>query len=185
MISAVIFLGNPGRQHENTRHNLPWMLLKSWAGGETEGFRAKFKGRHGMVDGIRVLVPETFMNKSGLSVQAFLSFFSIKPDAVLVVHDDTELPFGTVNLRLGGGLGGHNGLRSVKQALGTDRFRRYRLGVGRPRRGDLASHVLGRFDPEEEIVLPTYLEGAARILREVVRGEDSAYSDTKIALVAP
>src|SRR3954447_18317969 len=120
-------------------------------------WRSKFNGKLAeiRVDGHRValLKPETYMNESGRSVQAALSFFKLEPDAVLVVHDESDLELGRLQARLGGGLAGHNGLRSVANALGTPEFLRLRVGVGRPERGDrrpLADWVLANFEPHED-----------------------------------
>jgi PTH1 family peptidyl-tRNA hydrolase len=97
-------------------------------------------------------------------------FFKIDPAETLIVHDETELSFGTTGFRCGGGLGGHKGLRSVRKNLGTPDFWRFRIGIGRPARGDLSSHVLGRFSAEEEALLDAYLEKAASGLMDCVSG---------------
>jgi peptidyl-tRNA hydrolase, PTH1 family len=107
------------------------------------------------IDGHKValLKPETYMNDSGRSVKAAVQFFKLEPDAILVVHDDSDLEPGRLQARLGGGLAGHNGLRSIAQHLGTPEFMRLRVGVGRPGRGDrrdLADYVLADFDPDED-----------------------------------
>jgi PTH1 family peptidyl-tRNA hydrolase len=112
----------------------------------------------------RLLKPETFMNESGMSVAQASRFFSIEPEEILVVHDDLELPFGTIRLQEGGGLQGHNGLKSIRQHLASDQFFRLRIGIGRPARGEIASHVLSRFSPEEEMRLPSIVQSATRSL---------------------
>jgi len=120
-------------------------------------WRSKFNGRVAeiRIDGHRValLKPETYMNDSGRPVKAAMQFFKLEPDAVLVVHDEGDLPLGRLQARLGGGLAGHNGLRSVAKQLGTPEFLRLRIGVGRPERGDrrpLADWVLADFEPHED-----------------------------------
>jgi PTH1 family peptidyl-tRNA hydrolase len=102
---------------------------------------------------VALLKPETYMNESGRSVQAAAAFFKLSPDAILVVHDEGDLPLGRLQVRLGGGLAGHNGLRSIAQQLGTPAFLRLRVGVGRPGRGDrrsLSDYVLSDFEPEDD-----------------------------------
>ena len=121
-------------------------------------WRAKFSGQLAEVriDGHRValLKPETFMNESGRSVKAAAAFFKVEPDAILIVHDEGDLEPGRLQVRLGGGLAGHNGLRSVAAQLATPEFLRLRVGVGRPGRGDrrsLADYVLSDFEPAEDV----------------------------------
>src|ERR671930_52519 len=125
--------------------------------GETS-FRSKFSGRIAETRAddrrIALLKPETYMNESGRSIAAAARFFKVPPEQLLVVHDDVDLEFGRLQARLGGGLAGHNGLRSIAQALGTQEFLRLRIGVGRPRRGDrrsVADWVLSPFDPDQDV----------------------------------
>ena len=136
----VAGLGNPGREYERTRHNVGWLVLDELALRHGGSFRSKFSGRlaETRVDDLRValLKPETYMNESGRSVSAAARFFKLPPEQVLVVHDDVDLPVARLQARLGGGLAGHNGLRSISQALGSSDFLRVRIGVGRPERGD-------------------------------------------------
>ncbi|HZO34952.1 MAG TPA: aminoacyl-tRNA hydrolase [Gaiellaceae bacterium] len=153
----VAGLGNPGREHAANRHNVGWMVVDELARRHDGAWRAKFNGRVAeiRIDGHKValLKPETYMNESGRSVQAAMRFFKLDPDAVLVVHDEGDFDLGRLQLRRGGGLAGHNGLRSVAQQLGTPDFLRLRIGVGRPERGDrrpLADWVLADFEPHED-----------------------------------
>jgi PTH1 family peptidyl-tRNA hydrolase len=150
-------LGNPGREHEQDRHNAGWMVVDELAGRHgAPSFRSKFSGRIGetRMDDRRValLKPETYMNESGRSIAAAARFFKVPPEQLLVIHDDVDLEVGRLQARLGGGLAGHNGLRSIAQALGTQEFLRLRIGVGRPGRGDrrsVADYVLSPFEPDE------------------------------------
>ena len=153
----VVGLGNPGREHAGNRHNVGFMVVEELARRHDGSWRTKFNGRIAEVriDGHRValLEPETYMNESGRSVKAAAGYFRVEPDAILVVHDDSDLEHGRLQARLGGGLAGHNGLRSVNQQLGTPEFLRLRVGVGRPGRGDrraLADYVLSDFEPADE-----------------------------------
>jgi len=153
----VAGLGNPGAEYARNRHNVGWLVVDELARRHDGQWRSKFSGRLAEVriDGHKValLKPETYMNESGRSVQAAARFFKVDPDAVLVVHDESDLEAGRLQLRRGGGLAGHNGLRSVASGLGGPDFLRLRVGVGRPERGDprpLADWVLSDFDPHED-----------------------------------
>jgi PTH1 family peptidyl-tRNA hydrolase len=158
----VVGLGNPGREYAGNRHNVGWMVVDELARRHGGSWRGKFSGQLAevRVDGHRVVLlkPETYMNDSGRSVSAAARFFKVDPDALLVVHDESDLELGRLQARLGGGLAGHNGLRSVAQHLKTPDFLRLRVGVGRPERGDprpLADYVLSDFgaaDDAETIV---------------------------------
>jgi peptidyl-tRNA hydrolase, PTH1 family len=154
----VVGLGNPGREHERDRHNLGWMVADELARRMDGRWRAKFSGQLAEVrlDALRLalLKPETFMNDSGRSVAAATRFFKVEPESLLVVHDDVDLEPGRLQARAGGGLAGHNGLRSLAQALGTQEFLRLRIGVGRPDRGDprsVADYVLSPFELAEDV----------------------------------
>lgn len=120
---------------------------------------------------VHLLLPLTYMNRSGDSAARLAAFYRIAPEETLAVHDEIERAFGEVSLAFGGGLAGHQGLKSLAQRLGTRDFWRFRLGVSRPGRGTVASHVLGRFSPDEEAVLPRYLEAAARMLEKSLEME--------------
>ena len=154
----VAGLGNPGREYEQTRHNVGWLVADELARRHGGSFRSKFSGRVAdvRVDGRRLalLKPETYMNESGRSVGAAARFYKAPPERTLLVHDDVDLEEGRLQARLGGGLAGHNGLRSIAQHLGTNDFLRLRIGVGRPGRGDprpVADYVLSPFDPAFDV----------------------------------
>jgi len=153
----VAGLGNPGREYERTRHNAGWLVLDELARRNGGSWRSKFSGSLSEVrlDDARValLKPETYMNESGRSLGAAARFFKVEPAQVLVVHDDVDLETGRLQARAGGGLAGHNGLRSLAQHLGSQDFLRLRIGVGRPGRGDhrsVADWVLSPFAPEDD-----------------------------------
>jgi PTH1 family peptidyl-tRNA hydrolase len=153
----VVGLGNPGREYARNRHNVGWLVMDELARRHGGSWRGKFDGRLAeiRIDGHKValLKPETFMNESGRSVQAAARFFKVDPDAILVVHDEGDLELGRLQARRGGGLAGHNGLRSVAKQLATPDFMRLRVGVGRPGRGDrrpLADYLLSNFEPHED-----------------------------------
>src|ERR671935_489218 len=154
----VVGLGTPGREYAGHRHNIGWMVVDELARRHGASWRGKFSGQlaETRIDEHRValLKPETFMNESGRSVAAAARFFKVEPDALLVVHDESDLDLGRLQARLGGGLAGHNGLRSIAKQLGTPDFLRLRVGVGRPGRGDprpVADYVLSPFDPAYDV----------------------------------
>jgi peptidyl-tRNA hydrolase, PTH1 family len=154
----VVGLGNPGREYARNRHNVGAMVVEELAQRRGASWKGKFSGRLAeiRVDDHRValLKPETFMNESGRSVGAAARFYKLQPDAVLVVHDEIDLEPGRLQARAGGGLAGHNGLRSIASHLGSKDFLRLRVGVGRPRRGDPrdpAGYVLSDFTPDEDV----------------------------------
>lgn len=154
----VAGLGNPGGKYERTRHNIGWLVADEVAARHGGTYRSKFSGRLAEIRiGDRraaVLKPETYMNESGRSIAAAVRFFKVPPVALLVVHDDVDLEEARLQLRSGGGLAGHNGLRSIAQALGTQEFLRLRIGVGRPGRGDrrpVADFVLSAFDSDVDV----------------------------------
>ena len=154
----VAGLGNPGRQYERTRHNVGWLVLDELSRRHGGSWRSKFSGslaevRPGELR-LGLLKPETYMNESGRSVGAAARFFKVEPESLLVVHDDVDLEPGRLQARRGGGLAGHNGLRSLAQHLGTQEFLRLRIGVGRPGRGDrrsVSDWVLSPFEPDQDV----------------------------------
>ena len=147
-VQLVVGLGNPGAGHVEDRHNVGFWLVDALAARlKTElGRESRYKGELGRaVSGLRLLKPSTYMNLSGEAVAPCATYFRIAPPQVLVVHDELDLPVGSVRLKRGGGHGGHNGLRSIEQMLGTQDYLRVRLGIGHPGVGrDVAAYVLSR-----------------------------------------
>lgn len=179
----VVGLGNPGRGYASHRHNVGFMAVDELARRVGAGpFREKFSGvftRATLGDEQAALLePMTFMNESGRSVRAAIDFFGIEPASLIVLHDELDLPFGTVRLKRGGGHAGHNGLRSIIAHLGTGEFGRVRIGIGRPPpgfRGEVADWVLSPFDPIEAAALPDTLRTAVdSVLDVAARGFDAA-----------
>jgi PTH1 family peptidyl-tRNA hydrolase len=153
----VVGLGNPGREYAGHRHNVGAMAVDELGRRYGASWKSKFNGQFAeiRIDDHRVglLKPETFMNESGRAVGAAARFYKLEPDAILVVHDEIDLEHGRLQARKGGGLAGHNGLRSVAAHLKTPDFLRLRVGVGRPGRGDPrkpADFVLSNFTPEDD-----------------------------------
>ncbi|MEX0799289.1 MAG: aminoacyl-tRNA hydrolase [Bacteriovoracaceae bacterium] len=172
MMKLVAALGNPGVEYELTRHNIAWLLFDFFPSTENAGWKSKFKGQYvdavinGEINGEKTyfLKPETYMNLSGESVGPMCSFFKIKPEEVLVVHDEVDLPFGQIHFKKGGGFAGHNGLKSIAQHLGTPDFYRMRLGIGRPDRGSMSNWVLGKFPKEQDTELGIVMENSSKAL---------------------
>ena len=171
----VVGLGNPGREHAQNRHNAGWMVIDELARRHGGTFKGKFSGQLAEVrDGdlrLGLLKPELYMNLSGRSVAPAVRFFKVPPEQLLVVHDEGDFDLGRLQARAGGGLAGHNGLRSIAQELGTQDFLRLRIGVGRPERGDprpLADYVLSNFDPHDdaEAIVARAADAVEAIARE-------------------
>ena len=171
----VVGLGNPGREHAQNRHNAGWMVIDELARRHGGSFKEKFSGQLAEVrDGdlrLGLLKPELYMNLSGRSVAPAVRFFKVPPEQLLVVHDEGDFDLGRLQARAGGGLAGHNGLRSIAQELGTQDFLRLRIGVGRPERGDprpLADYVLSNFDPHDdaEAIVSRAADAVETIARE-------------------
>ena len=153
----VVGLGNPGNRYAATRHNVGLRVVEEVAARLGGSWRGRWHGRVCETrDGderLALLAPETFMNESGRSVAPALRFYKLPPERLLIVHDELDLPLGDIRAKSGGGLAGHNGLRSVVQSIGTQDFLRVRIGIGRPERGDprpVADWVLQPFSPDTD-----------------------------------
>jgi peptidyl-tRNA hydrolase, PTH1 family len=181
----VAGLGNPGREYAHHRHNVGWLVVDELARRHGASFRGKFSGQlaETRIDDRRIalLKPETYMNESGRSVGAAARFFKAAPEALLVVHDEGDFDLGRIQARSGGGLAGHNGLRSVAQHLGTQDFLRLRIGVGRPERGDprpLADYVLSDFEPHDdaEAIVARAADAVETVVRDGLEAAQSRYN---------
>jgi len=169
-ISVVAALGNPGLQYYHTRHNIAWQMIEYLSFFSDLDWKDKFHGDFALYrlagEAVYFIKPMTYMNLSGKSLGALMKFYQVEPGELLVIHDDLEFNFGVAGFKRGGGLAGHNGLRSTAGVLGTQDFNRLRMGIGRPAHKDITSYVLGPFSKDEQILLPTYLEEAAKLLEE-------------------
>lgn len=172
MIRLVTFLGNPGKEYAETRHNLPWLLAGEITERNSLLWQKKFKGEYSQIrsgnSNSYLHKPLTFMNLSGRSVFEIMAFFKLSAGDLLVVHDDVEAAPGKISFKDGGGLGGHNGLRSIVSALGTRDFFRLRIGVGRPSRGTVSSYVLKKLAPEEIEEYRRAFRSAADIVENLI-----------------
>ena len=167
----VVGLGNPGERYARTRHNVGFEVAKLAA--ERWGlpkFKPKYGGLYSEGKRVAVLLPQTYMNESGNSVGPARGALGLDLDHIVVVHDEIDLPFGRVEVRTGGGLAGHNGLKSLKRGLGSADFTRVRVGVGRPDSTDpeiVSRHVLGRFREDEKDVRALLETAADELERRV------------------
>ncbi len=174
-IKLIAFLGNPGTQYRNNRHNAGWLFCDSCKEFSDLSWKRGFKGRWASFETpggkVYCIKPETYMNLSGEAVQEIAKYYQIAREEVLVVHDELELPFGYIGIKFGGGLGGHNGLRSMNQHLNGPDFWRLRIGIGRPDHTDIAGYVLSNFNSEELSVLNTAIfPKALELLAPVMAG---------------
>jgi len=178
MIELVAFLGNPGKEYSHNRHNAGFLLAEKPIINSNLKWQKKFKGFYAVFNGrVHFIKPLTFMNLSGESVSQAAGFFKIKTDAVIVVHDELELPLGVVSLKFSGGLGGHNGLRSMKASLGSADFWRVRIGIGRPVPDgmEVIDWVLSDFSAAEKEILDKVLDTAAELLVNVLAGNPEEF----------
>ncbi|HPC86498.1 MAG TPA: aminoacyl-tRNA hydrolase [Smithellaceae bacterium] len=174
MVYLVIGLGNPGKRYESTRHNVGFMVVEKLAD------RWKIELKHnsfnalwgkGGVDGKSVLLakPQTFMNLSGTAARRLQSFFKTDISRLIVIHDDLDLPFGSIRMKAGGGTAGHKGLASIESDLGSSDFIRVRLGIGKPvDKSRIEGYVLEPFRKEDQVVLQQVIERAADASAEIV-----------------
>lgn len=178
-VRLIVGLGNPGVQYAGTRHNAGFWLIEQLATETGSALRPerKFQGlvgrwqRPGQAD-VHLLCPMTYMNHSGRSVAALAQFYRIEPAAILVVHDEIDLPAGTVRLKYGGGHGGHNGLRDIISAMGSRDFSRLRLGVGHPGSSDqVVSYVLHAPSQAERVAIDATITDALRVLPVLADGD--------------
>lgn len=149
-MNLICGLGNPGYQYKSTRHNAGFEFIEILADKLSIKFEPKFHGLYGKYGQTHLLMPQTFMNLSGCSVQSLSHYFKIKPDRILIVNDELDIPSGRIQLKFGGGFAGHNGLKSIAQSLGSQDFWRLRIGISRPGdKSETANYVLSPPPPEE------------------------------------
>ena len=169
---VVVGLGNPGKQYENTRHNIVFAAIDIIAEKyNIDVNRTKFKGEYGegFINGNKVILlkPYTFMNLSGESVREAIDFYKLTEEEVLIIYDDISLEVGRLRIREKGSAGGHNGIKSIINHIGTDVFTRIKIGVGAPK-GDLVNHVLGKFSKEEVNILKQTLDVVAKATEDII-----------------
>ena len=176
MIRLVVGLGNPGKEYERTRHNAGFWLVERFASASGVHFRKDPKYQALLArqepNGAWLLLPQSFMNASGRAVQMLAGFFKIKPEEILVVHDELDFPPGTARIKQGGGIAGHNGLKDISQRLGSHDYWRLRLGVGKPPAGaEGADYVLQKPPAEERAAIDASIEAALAVLPQCLAGD--------------
>jgi len=180
LIRLVVGLGNPGKEYERTRHNAGFWLVERFASSKGIALRkdGKFKALVGQIQGTSaagaawLLLPQSFMNASGQPVQMLAGFFRIKPDEILVIHDELDFPPGVAKLKQGGGIAGHNGLKDISQRLATHEYWRLRIGVGKPPAdAEGADYVLQRPPAEERAAIDSVIEKALEVLPLCLTGD--------------
>jgi PTH1 family peptidyl-tRNA hydrolase len=203
MVQLVVFLGNPGSEYERNRHNAGWMLAEALPFFPALNWQKKYKALYTCIGSDQIsdsgesspevparlhfLKPQTYMNLSGESAYAAASFYKVKNNEIIVIHDEIELPFGTISLKFSGGLGGHNGLRSMKTCFGNADFWRLRIGIGRPddrlpgkggsiessHEAGIADWVLSDFTAAElNALVPVFDTGAGVLLQALAQGPE-------------
>ena len=172
-MKLLVGLGNPGDKYAATRHNIGFLVAEQVA--QRQRITLKKKGYQGNYGGGKistcettVLLPQTFMNCSGSSVNAAYRSLGIKPGDLIIIYDDLDLPFGRLRIKADGGHGGNNGLRDIIAVLGCKDFIRLRVGIGRPERGDVTGHVLSRFATNEKKILPQLLDAGAEAVEKIL-----------------
>ena len=169
----IVGLGNPGKEYQNTRHNIGFdaidVIAKKY---KIELNRIKFKGVYGetFIEGEKVILlkPSTYMNLSGESIRSVMDFYKIKEEDVLVIYDDISLEVGRLRIRDKGSAGGHNGIKSIISHMGTEEFGRIKIGVGQPK-GNLVNYVLGNFAKEERQILDEVLEAVVSAAEVIIK----------------
>ena len=165
----IVGLGNPGKEYENTRHNVGFKVIDKLVNdlGARDISKNTFHGELSKSPNFLLLKPTTFMNISGKSVQAVKNFYKIELEDIIVIHDDIDLPFSALRFKNGGGHGGHNGLRSIDAMIGKE-YTRVRMGVGKPEyKSQVADYVLHDFYEDEEKILTSWIEHTASAVKEL------------------
>jgi len=162
----IVGLGNPGNSYKDNRHNLGFLVVDRFARSQDVNFKHKSKYDYLKLQDLIIIKPKTFMNRSGAAVTSVL--MTSRVDDILVIVDDIYLPVGEIRLRQHGGFGGHNGLKSIGEALGTDNFKRMRIGVGSPDQDNLSDFVLSDFSKQENEIMQIVIDFAEDLLKEYI-----------------
>lgn len=185
----IVGLGNPGKEYEKTRHNAGFMAIDFFANKKMFGFSEKFGGLYSKIkvndNEIHILKPLTYMNNSGQSVIQVVDFFKISKNEIVVLHDDMDIPVGEIKYKTKGSAGGHNGLKSIIAHLGTQEFKRVKIGVGKPDEITVIDHVLGKFSKSDRQLIDNAIEtNVYRFLDLFVASNESDAFDKVISKLA-
>ena len=177
MKKLVVGLGNPGRKYKQSKHNIGFMAIDHYV--KSQGLKLKkktsFLGEFAIDDELILLKPLTYMNLSGQSVRKVMDYYQIEDDQLLIIYDDVDLPFSKLRLRFQGSAGGHNGIKSIIQHIGTDTFKRVRFGIDKPERIDMKDYVLSQFSKSELKILDDILIDIDRIIDDFKK--DISFND--------
>ena len=179
-MKLIAGLGNPGRKYDQTKHNTGFMALDHYL--EKNGLnldKDKFEGlwTKKKINGEDVifLEPQTFMNDSGKSIAQVANFFKIKPEDILVIHDDMDMPIGKIRIRANGKSGGHNGIKSIMACLGTNNFNRLKIGIRHPEKESVVSWVLSPFNDEQQKLMNAAFEVSENVINDFIKGKNAQY----------
>ncbi len=183
-MKLIVGLGNIGPQYDETRHNTGFMVVDEFAKNHNTNLNTrKMEAKMGstFIDGQKVLVvePTTFMNDSGRAVGPIMNYYDVQPEDLLVVHDDMDLPVGTIRIKDKGTSGGHNGIKSIINSLGTLEFTRIRVGISHPKRAQVVNYVLGRFDKDQRPLFDQAKDNAVKAIEDWLKGASISELENK------
>ncbi|WP_289762471.1 aminoacyl-tRNA hydrolase [Lactobacillus intestinalis] len=179
-MKIIAGLGNPGKKYDRTKHNTGFMALDDYLKSKNLSLdKDKFEGHwtKQKINGedVILLEPQTFMNESGRSVAQIANFFKVKPEDVLIIQDDMDMPIGKIRIRANGKSGGHNGIKSIIRDLGTDKFNRLKIGIRHPEKTSVVSWVLTPFNAEQQKLMDDAFDTSVKIIDDFIEGHDSQY----------
>jgi PTH1 family peptidyl-tRNA hydrolase len=171
-MKMIVGLGNPGKEYNNTRHNVGFMVIDNYSEKNNIKFQKKYNGLYQKIminnEQVILLKPLSYMNLSGTIVSKYANYFKIKPEDILMVHDDLDMPLGKIKLKYKGSSGGHNGIKNIIQELGTEIFPRFKIGIGKNVNIDTKDYVLGSFSSDEHRIIEKILTFSDNILEDFV-----------------
>ena len=179
-MKIIAGLGNPGKKYDKTKHNTGFMTMDYYLNEKSlsldknkfEGLWTKQKINN---KDVILLEPQTFMNESGRSVAQVANFFKVKPEDILIIHDDMDMPIGKIRIRADGKSGGHNGIKSIVRDLGTEKFNRLKIGIRHPQKASVVSWVLTPFNEEQQKLMDDAFSTSVKIIDDFIAGHDSQY----------
>lgn len=184
----IVGLGNPGKEYEKTRHNIGFMCIDFFIKEKNITLKENFKGYIGSVKvenfNVYFLEPLTYMNNSGEAVIEVANFYKIKPENIIVIHDDMDLDVGTVKFRTKGSAGGHNGIKSIIKYLNSEEFKRVKIGIGKPHDLTVVDYVLGKFSKDEQELISKGIEEVYKFLDYIIYKDKNFNFDKAISYIA-
>ena len=176
-MKMIVGLGNPGKEYENTRHNVGFMVLDSFVDDfvKENNFQAMISKKNIDGEDVFFVKPLTFMNLSGIAVSKIASYYKIVPEDILVIHDDMDMPIGKIRIRANGKSGGHNGIKSIMACLGTNNFNRLKIGIRHPENESVVSWVLSPFNNDQQKLMDTAFETSENVINDFIKGKNAQY----------